>query len=341
VNRTCGLTLGKYAPLHRGHQLVIEAALAEMDEVAVLIYHSPEATEIPLGVRSGWIRALYPTVEVIEAWDGPAGVGYTPELMKLHEQYVIGRLQGRPVTHFYSSEPYGEHMSRALAAVNRCVDPRRETVPVSGTAVRDRPAAFRGYLHPRVYRDLVINVVFLGAPCTGKTTIARRLADEHGTVWMPEYGREYWEANQVDRRLASRQLVEIAEGHLEREEALLQQADRYLFTDTNALATLTFARYYHGQVDPRLVSLAAATASRYDLVFVCDIDIPYEDTWDRSGAVNRAAFQEQVLGDLGERKIPFFLLRGDVEERVQRVRGVLDIYRKYGNVLEIPRGGDL
>ena len=31
-----GLTLGKYAPLHRGHQLVIETALAEMDETLVL-----------------------------------------------------------------------------------------------------------------------------------------------------------------------------------------------------------------------------------------------------------------------------------------------------------------
>jgi hypothetical protein len=30
-----GLTLGKYAPLHRGHQLVIETALAEMDETLV------------------------------------------------------------------------------------------------------------------------------------------------------------------------------------------------------------------------------------------------------------------------------------------------------------------
>ena len=31
-----GLTLGKYAPLHKGHQFVIETALAEMDEVVVI-----------------------------------------------------------------------------------------------------------------------------------------------------------------------------------------------------------------------------------------------------------------------------------------------------------------
>ncbi|MCC5600764.1 ATP/GTP-binding protein [Nostoc favosum] len=44
-----------------------------------------------------------------------------------------------------------------------------------------------------MYRDLITNVVFLGAPSTGKTTIASQLAKEYNTVWMPEYGREYWE----------------------------------------------------------------------------------------------------------------------------------------------------
>ncbi len=32
-----GLTLGKYAPLHRGHQLVIETGLAETDEMVVIV----------------------------------------------------------------------------------------------------------------------------------------------------------------------------------------------------------------------------------------------------------------------------------------------------------------
>jgi len=34
----CGLTLGKFAPLHQGHQYVIETALTEMDEVVLIIY---------------------------------------------------------------------------------------------------------------------------------------------------------------------------------------------------------------------------------------------------------------------------------------------------------------
>ena len=145
---TRALTLGKYAPLHAGHQLVIETALAEADEVVVIIYDSPETTTVPLSVRAGWLRALYPRVRVIEAWDGPAEVGYTPEIMKRHEDYVIEKLGIRDITHFYSSEPYGEHMSLALGAVDRRVDPERTRVPVSGSMIREEPYNYREYLHP-------------------------------------------------------------------------------------------------------------------------------------------------------------------------------------------------
>lgn len=134
-------------------------------------------------------------------------------------------------------------------------------------------------MHPRVYRDLIVNVVRLGAPCTGKTTLARALAEEFGTVWMPEYGREYWERHQVNRRLTPQQLVEIAEGHLEQEDTLLLDANRHLFTDTNALTTRLFALAYHGRAEPRLEELATLVERRYDLVAVCDVDFPYVDTW--------------------------------------------------------------
>lgn len=332
---TRGLTLGKFAPLHRGHQQVIETGLGEMDEMLVIVYDAPDTTSVPLAVRSGWIRSLYPEVQVIEAWDGPTEVGCTRELMLAHERYVLDTLCVRGVTHFYSSEPYGEHMSAALGAVDRRVDMAREVVPVSATTIRSDPYAYREYMSPLVYRDLIANVVFLGAPSTGKTTLAERLAKEFSTQWMPEYGREYWEKRQINRRLTQEQLIEIAEGHIEREDALLARSNRYLFTDTNALTTATFARYYHGVVSHRLAMLAKSAVPRYDAVFVCDTDIPYADTWDRSGEADREAFQRQVISDLNERKVPFVTLRGPLEERLDRVRCILDRFEKYTNVLDL------
>jgi NadR type nicotinamide-nucleotide adenylyltransferase len=330
-----GLTLGKYAPFHKGHQFVIETALAEVDELLVIIYDSPEVTPVPLNIRAGWIRSLYPQVKVIEAWDGPTEVGASPEIKRQHERYILNHLKIQGITHFYSSEFYGQHMSQALNAVNRIVDCDRKTVPISATEIRQNPFNYRHYLHPLVYRDLVANIVFLGAPSTGKTTMAAQLAREYGTVWMPEYGREYWEKHQTGRRLSLEQLVEIAQGHLDREEKLLYQANQYLFTDTNAITTYLFSLYYHGAAAPPLVDLANQAISRYDLVFLCDTDIPYADTWDRSGDANRQTFQKQTIADLAVRKIPYFLLQGDLPTRIQSVKHILSRYRKYHNLLNL------
>jgi len=335
MSKKRGLTLGKFAPLHKGHQLVIETALSEVDELIVVIYDCPETTNVPLYIRSSWIKKIYPQVQVIEAWDGPTEIGNTPKIKKKHEDYIINQLKIQEITHFYSSEFYGEHMSLALGAVNCIVDEQRQTIPISGTKIRSNPFSLREYLHPLVYRDLITNVVFLGAPSTGKTTISSLLAQEYNTVWMPEHGREYWEKHQVNRRLSLEQLVEIAEGHLEREEALLYQANEYLFTDTNAITTYMFSLYYHNQVEHQLRKLANQAISRYDLVFVCDLDIPYDDTWDRSGDTNRQIFQKQIISDLIIRKVPFFLLQGKIETRVRFVKNVLDKYRKYENLLEL------
>ncbi len=334
---THGLTLGKYAPLHKGHQHVIETAVSETDRVTVIIYGAPDVTTIPLTVRANWLRTLYPQITVIEAWDGPTAVGDTPEIRQQHEDYILNTLAVRDVTHFYSSEFYGDHMSRALNAVNRQVDARRERVPVSGTQIRANAYANRHFVEPLVYRDLITTVVLLGAPSTGKTTLAAALASAYNTVWMPEYGREYWETHQVERRLTPEQLVDIAKGHIVREDAKLLDANRYLFVDTNAITTYMFAKSYHGSVHPRLTDLAMQAAARYDLVFVCDTDIPYDDTWDRSGEVSRQVFQKQILADLQMRRLPYFLLRGTVPQRVAAVGQVLAAFHKFGNLVDLFR----
>ena len=326
---TCALTLGKYAPLHKGHQLVIEKALSEADHLIVMIYDAPETTTIPLTVRAGWIRRLYPSVEVIEAWDGPTIVGDSPEIIRMHDTYLMSQFAERTITHFYSSEFYGEHVSRALRAVDCRVDADRRQVPISGTAVRRDPYAYRKYIDPLVYRDLITRVVFLGAPSTGKTSLARELAKRYSTRWMPEYGREYWQQQQKDRRLSLNQLVEIADIHRKREDALAEQARDYLFVDTDATTTFVFSLYYHGRAEHRLAEFADEAAHRYDLFFLCEDDIPYDDTWDRSGHGNRCVFQKRIREDLLSRNTPFVSLPGSLDHRTQVVCDTLRGFDKW------------
>lgn len=325
-----GLTLGKYAPFHRGHQYVVETMLSEMDEVILVIYDTP-VTPIPLQVRAEWIRQLYPRVRVIEAWDGPDGYSNDREHEIREEEYIKGILGETKIDAFYSSEFYGEHMSKALGCEDRRVDEARKAVPVSGTVIRENPYKWREYLSPVVYRDLIIKVVFMGAMSTGKSTITEALARKYGTSFASEYGRDYWAEHQVDRRIGFEDFDAIGLGHIEREEKAFLEADRYCFIDTNAITTYVYALDYHGRSPELLSRLALENASRYDLFFLCEDDIPYDDTWDRSGDQKRQTFHKQVVADLKQRKIPYIPLKGSLEHRMNTVDRVLRDFKPYSN----------
>jgi NadR type nicotinamide-nucleotide adenylyltransferase len=241
----------------------------------------------------------------------------------MHDAYILGQVGTRGITHFYSSERYGAHVSAALGAVNRQVDPPRTIKPISATMIRDDAWSQRHLIAPRVYADLITRVVLLGAPSTGKSTLTAALAAHFDTVWMPEYGREYWDKHQQHRQLSHRQLLEIAKGHIVREDALWAQANRYCFVDTNALTTAMFSQYYHHAVAPKLAALAANCAGRYDVTLVCGDDIPYDDTWDRSGEVARTIFQKQIIADLTIRHVPYHLISGDIPTRFAQVAQIL------------------
>jgi NadR type nicotinamide-nucleotide adenylyltransferase len=324
------LTLGKYAPLHRGHQYVFDTALAECDELVVLIYDT-KVISTPLHIRAGWIRALYPQVTVIECWDGPEGYSSERAFEILQEEYILQMLAGRRITHFYSSEFYGDHVSKALGALDRRLDEARATVPISATMIRENPLQYRNYVSDLVYKDLITKVVFVGAMSTGKSTLTEALAQKYQTTFAPEYGREYWTTHQIDRRIGFEAFDEIAIGHLAREEEALLQANRYLFVDTNAITTYLYALDYHGKAPVLLTQIALENASRYDLFFLCDADIPYDDTWDRSGDQKRQVFQKQVIADLQERRIPYITLSGSLEQRMAKVEAVLAGFVKYSN----------
>lgn len=317
-----GLTLGKFAPFHKGHQLLIETAVNEVDELIVLIYDDP-VINIALAARAAWIREIYPKIVVIEGVNSPNDTGYTPEIMKIQEDYVLSVLGNRTISHFYSSEPYGVHMSIVLNAVNRQVDVSRNIIPISATKIRKNSFENKEFIHPIVYKDLITKVVLLGAPSTGKTTLAEKLAFHFDTQWMPEYGREYWEKHQINKRLTLEDLLKIAETHIEREDALVLQSNRILFSDTNAITTYLFSLDYHGTALAALENLAKAAENRHDIIFVCDTDIPYDDTWDRSGDVKRKEFQQKIIEDLNNRNLKYYMLSGTIDERIEQVSKVL------------------
>lgn len=149
-----GLTIGKFAPLHKGHQFLIETALKEMDELVIMIYDCPEITDIPLAVRANWIRKIYPRARLIEAFNSPKKIGKDKEAIKAQVDFIISKIKGLKITHFYSSEWYGEYVGKALGAVNVLVDPERKRFPISGTLSRENFEKHKDMLESLVYEDM-------------------------------------------------------------------------------------------------------------------------------------------------------------------------------------------
>ncbi|MEM7379583.1 MAG: ATP-binding protein [Bacteroidota bacterium] len=123
----------------------------------------------------------------------------------------------------------------------------------------------------------LVKVVIYGPESTGKTTLAKQLAEHYNTPWVPEYAREYlqdkWDREQ--KTCEPKDLLPIARGQMRLENSLSEEATDLLICDTDLLETKVYSEaYYLGYCDPLLEKYALKNS--YDLYFLTAIDIPWE-----------------------------------------------------------------
>ena len=339
-----GLVVGKFWPPHRGHQLLLETAAAQVAELVVLVYANPDSTQFPAAVRAQWLRELYRGDELA---DGPR-IGTTPLRVfalsteadgvppdaaddATHRAFVRQWLagQGISVAVVFSSEAYGPGFAHSLGATHVSVDAARAQVPVSGSVVRAQPAEYARFLHPLVAAQLgvvppapVPRLVLLGAESSGKSTLCAALAEELGTVCVPEYGRTLHE--QKHGNLLYEDLLYIARRHAELEDEAAAQAHGWLVCDTNAATTALYSYYYFHRCDPALRAMAAVCGQRYARTFVCAPTVPFaQDGW-RGPEALRSFQHGMILMQLDYYGIAYTLVEGTVAERVAQVRAGLE-----------------
>ena len=167
-----------------------------------------------------------------------------------------------------------------------------------------------------------LRVAIVGAASSGKTTLAARLAQHYGTIWVPEYLREFVDTQA--RLPVSSDQIHIARTQLAREEAALPLAHRFLFCDTTPLMTAVYSRHYFDGLDAELDALAAAHRFHYDVTLVCAPDLPWvpdglmREPEDVSGAVSAL-----LLHELAVRGVPYTLVSGAPDQRLIKVEQVL------------------
>jgi NadR type nicotinamide-nucleotide adenylyltransferase len=163
-------------------------------------------------------------------------------------------------------------------------------------------------------------VAILGAESSGKSTLAEALAACYGTVWVPEYLREFVEVK--GRVPFEEDHFLIARTQLAREEEAAARAARFLFCDTTPLMTAIYSLHYWHRVDAGLAALDAR--HDYAYTFVTAPDSPWEaDGMMRESDAVRQRVHGEVLRTLAARGIAYTLVTGSLQDRLRQAEGVL------------------
>jgi len=333
-----GLVVGKFCPLHKGHEALIDFARARSDRLVILSYTRP-ALGFPTERRAAWLAALYPDAIRLVLDDAAlaafaASTG-TERLALPHNDaaeeehrafvaWVCRAMLGLTVDRVFTSEPYGDGFAASLArhfghpVAHLAFDPARSIVPISGTRLRQEPSLHGMFLAGPVRRDLVRRVALIGGESTGKTSLAAALAEKLGTRWVPEYGRELWERR--DGKLDYVDLLAIGREQVAREEAATDEAEGWLVCDTSPLVTMFYSEAMFGQVDPELIALAPRP---YDMTLLCAADFPFVQDGSRRDAAFRQRQNDWYVRALTASGVPYRIVGGPLDERVQTALGAL------------------
>lgn len=333
-----GLVVGKFSPLHHGHELLIRHAMDRCNEVVVISYSKPEFSGCEADRRKKWLDELFPTARALVVTDESLH-GFDDFHLKkmpdngdaetIHRRFVASlctRVLGVTVDAVFTSEEYGDAFAAELseyfredsgssgAVRHEPVDPGRHEVSISGTQLRSDIHANRRFLSPIVYASFIKRICILGGESSGKSTLTAALAERFQTTHVAEYGRDLWEQN--GGVLALSDMLPIARTQVVREEEACLHAHRYLFCDTSPLTTLFYSRRLFGYADPALERMAER---RYDLVVLCAPDFPFVQDGTRQPDSFREEQHGWYLEELRVRRVPYLLVTGDLENRVMQV----------------------
>jgi NadR type nicotinamide-nucleotide adenylyltransferase len=313
-----GMILGKFMPIHKGHQYLIDFASERVEQLTVIV-GTLASEPIPGALRYGWVKELYPEVNVQHCTDeNPQYPHEHPDFWDIWVDSIRKFIpQGPDIV--FTSEEYGDELARRLGAQHILCDSSRRRVPVSATEIRVNPYENWRFIPEPVRPYYVKRIVVYGPESTGKTTLAEKLAAHYQTVWVPEYARGYLDEKGSWVELCD--IPKIAEGQMMSEDGQARQANRLLICDTDLITTAIYSRHYFGEC-PKEVALMANERD-YDLYLLLDTDVPFVEDWQRPDGHRREEFFARFRGELESRGRKYVVISGSYEERfVQSIKAI-------------------
>lgn len=308
-----GVVLGKFLPPHQGHLYLVEFARSFAEEVTVVVGSLP-SEPIPGELRYQWMKELFPQLRVVHLTDeNPQYPHEHPDFWQIWKE-SLERIVAKPVDAVFASESYGAPLAEALGARFIPTNALRETVPVSGTAIRQDPPAHWNHLPLPVRRYFQRRIVIFGPESSGKTTLAGQLALHFQGLVVAEYARTWLAGREGGFTLDDMEV--IARGQCASELALSRLGSPYLFCDTDSLTTALWCRQLFDQV-PESVS-ALTENDRSHLTLLLQPDLPWQEDPLRFTPHTREQFYQDCLQALERRNRPYTVISGHGHARLQQ-----------------------
>jgi HTH-type transcriptional regulator, transcriptional repressor of NAD biosynthesis genes len=318
---THGLVIGKFMPIHYGHIALIQFAAQQCDEVIVSMSVAPDDAIDPQ-LRFEWIKEIFkhePSVKpamIADDFDdltlplGQRTAGWAKVMRKVYPT----------IDCVFSSEPYGEPFAQHLNAKHILFDSDRKKFPVAASLIRKTPFTYWNFIPEIVKPFFVKKICFYGPESTGKSVMAKKMAEQYQTEFVPEVARELITSNEF----SVEDIIRIGYAQLERVQKKLNTANKFLFCDTDTVTTEIYSNYYLQTIPAVLVELEKKIT--YDLYFLFDIDVPWvQDQIRDLGSVEKRKEMYRIFKNaLDIRNISYINVRGTWSERERIITEALN-----------------
>ena len=232
-----GVIIGRFMPPHNGHRYLWDFAQSIVSRLYILVC-TLEGEPIEGRLRYGWVRAMAPAARVVHVTERiPGAERGQAGAIKLWADGVA-RFVPEAVDVVFASEDYGWELAEHLHARFMPVDPNRDNIPVSASAIRNDPFGHWRYI-PREVRPFFLRHVAVHRNPQLATQLARTLE----TVVVHSY-RDFWQHRRDAQRpnghhdLSDR---ELQLGTTSSAAALAFHANRVLIHSTQSDADLVGA----------------------------------------------------------------------------------------------------
>lgn len=298
------LVIGKFYPLHAGHEYLISTARDAGDELLVIVCWK-DNEDPPRDNRVAWVKELFPSARVETIHDT-----YDPDDSELWAKLIKEIDSG--VDTVFTSEDYGEPLAKYMGVKHVCVDKKRVTVPVSGTLIRNNPEKYWKYLSEPVRHFYANRYVLVGPESTGKTTMSKEISKRLGIPLVLEYCREYYEQKDDTTVWTEQDILNMRDGQLKLERDC---SDSYeMICDTDTATILLWAERFLG----RPMSFPVQSPTLYLISELKDSVFVQDGTRDPLETGNRERMEPKVIEMVKQSGTPYVTLTGTLEERIEQ-----------------------